>query len=83
MKNYNSFEPLNLGTNEVVTIKELSDIISQTVGFKGSIQFDKTKPDGMMEKSLDSSILLDLGFKPSYTLQKGIEVTYSKFLENH
>ena len=83
MKNYSSSEPLNVGTNEVVTIKQLSGIISEIIGFEGNIQFDETKPDGMMEKSLDSSVLLDLGFRPSYTLYKGIKETYSKFLESH
>ncbi len=83
MKNYNSSEPLNLGTNEVVTIKALSDIIASIIGYEGIIEFDEAKPDGMMEKSLDSSVLLDLGFEPSFSLFEGIKETYLKFLEDH
>ena len=73
---------LNIGSNEEVTIKELSEIIKSTIGYKGLLTFDQTKPDGNPRKLLDSSKLFDFGWKPKTQLKEGIEKTYAWFNKN-
>ena len=73
---------LNVGSNEEVTINELSNIIKEVLNFKGSLQFDKSKPDGNPRKLLDSTRIFELGWKPSISLKLGIERTYSWFMKN-
>ena len=46
---------LNIGSGKDLTIKELAENIKNVVGYKGTVQFDKTKPDGTPRKFLDSS----------------------------
>ena len=66
----------NLGSGIDYSIKDLADMISRVVGFNGEIVWDTTKPDGTQRKLLDSSRFLQLGWKPSMDLHKGIKVTY-------
>lgn len=80
MTNYNEVLPLNVGSNEVVSIKELSILIKKVVGFTGDLVFDTTKPDGMKEKSLDSSVLKRMGFASSCELEEGIKNTYDWYI---
>ena len=72
----------NIGTGIDFSIRELAGIISSTVGFKGKIEWDTSKPDGVQRKLLDSSVLLSLGFKPAIPLEKGLQITYNRYLEN-
>ena len=62
MQRYESPEIINVGTGEEVTILELAKIIATTVGYKGRIVTDKSKPDGTPRKLMDSSRLHGLGF---------------------
>ncbi|MDB2532923.1 GDP-L-fucose synthase [Candidatus Actinomarina sp.] len=73
---------LNVGSNEEVTINELSNIIKEVLNFEGSLEFDKSKPDGNPRKLLDSTRIFELGWKPSISLKLGIERTYSWFMKN-
>ena len=73
---------LNVGSNEEVTIKELSIIIKEALNFEGSLEFDETKPDGNPRKLLDSTKIFELGWKPLVNLTQGIERTYSWFKDN-
>jgi GDP-L-fucose synthase len=73
---------LNVGSNEEVTINELSNIIKEVLNFEGSLEFDKSKPDGNPRKLLDSTRIFELGWKPSIGLKPGIEKTYSWFKKN-
>jgi GDP-L-fucose synthase len=63
---------LNVGSGFDITIKELSDLIKKLVGFKGQIEWDETKPNGMLRKCLDVSKMNLLGFRPQITLEEGI-----------
>jgi len=72
----------NIGTGIDYSIKELAEMISDIVGFAGNIEWDTNKPDGVQRKLLDSSKLLNLGFKPSVSLEEGLRITYRWFLEN-
>ncbi len=76
MEDYNSSEPINVGTGEDVTIKELSRIISNVVGYDREVEWDITKPNGTPRKVLDVSKIKSLGWKPKISLEEGIRKTY-------
>jgi GDP-L-fucose synthase len=72
MKNYNSYEFINIGTGEDISILDLSLMISDLVGYKGKILWDTTKPDGMLKKCMDITKMKNLGFIPKISLEEGI-----------
>ncbi len=76
LSNYNGAEPINIGSGVGVTIRELADRIATVTGFKGTIEFDASKPDGMPEKVLDISKVRKLGWHPRTDLRVGLETTY-------
>lgn len=81
MEKYNnSSQFINIGTGEEISIKDLAFLIKKIVGYKGEIMFDKTKPDGMLRRLLDSSNIKKIGFRPKLSLQEGIKKTYQYFL---
>ncbi|MCK5507711.1 MAG: GDP-mannose 4,6-dehydratase [Desulfobacterales bacterium] len=67
---------INIGYGKDISIKELSALIRNIVGFEGEIAFDDTKPDGTPQKLLDTSKLSRLGWKPKISLKDGIRHTY-------
>lgn len=73
MDNYHSHEFINIGCGTDVSIKELAETIAQKTGFKGIINWDSSKPDGMLRKCMDVSRMQALGFEPSISLDQGIE----------
>jgi GDP-L-fucose synthase len=73
---------INVGTGEDVTIKELATKISTILGYNGEIIFDKINPDGMHQKLLDISLLLNKGWKSSVLLDEGLNRTIEWFLKN-
>jgi len=70
---------LNIGTGIDTTIGELALLVKKIVGFKGSIHWDSTKPDGTPKKLLDVSKLHKAGFKHKYTLEEGIRMVYKEY----
>ncbi len=72
----------NVGSNEEISISDLTKIIKNYVKYEGEILFDHSKPDGNPRKLLDSSKLFDLGWKPKYSLDKGIKLTYQWYVED-
>ena len=76
MKDYDSPEPINVGTGTDVTIKELAQTISSVVGFTGEIMWDKSKPNGTPRKVLNIEKIKSLGWEPKISLKDGIESTY-------
>lgn len=83
MENYNDESPLNIGSGEEITIKDLAALMKKTTGFTGDIRFDPSKPDGTPRKLLDSSNMSALGWKPEITLEQGLRRTYEWFCETH
>lgn len=71
---------INVGTGTDVTIRELTELVAQTTGFKGRIIWDSTKPDGTPRKLLDVSRLTALGWRARTGLHEGIERTYQSYL---
>jgi len=80
MKGYDGGATINLGTGVDNSIAELAQEIARVVGFRGEIRFDRSRPDGMPFKGLDSSLLHGLGWRPSWTLARGLEETYRWYL---
>src|ERR1019366_6302950 len=82
MQNYSAPSHINVGSGEETSIAGLAQLIGETVGFTGEIQYDRSKPDGTPRKLLDSSRLRALGWKPAIELKDGICRTYQSFLES-
>jgi GDP-L-fucose synthase len=81
MNNYESDEHVNIGSSEEISIKELAEIISDEVGFKGEILWDTSKPNGTPKRKLDNSKLNLLGWYSSISLKNGIYDTVKYFIE--
>ena len=73
---------INVGTGADCTIRELVETVAQVVGFKGSIKFDATKPDGAPRKLMDVGRLGELGWKYSISLERGLSHAYEWFLKH-
>lgn len=82
MRDYDSSEPINVGTGEDITIKELSKIISEVVQFPGETEWDISKPNGTPRKVLNIDKISSLGWKPQIELRQGIENTYEWYRNN-
>lgn len=80
MNTYDGSEIVNVGTGEDVTIKELAELIRDTVGYNGELVWDTTKPDGTPRKLLDVSKLHSLGWKHKITLPEGVKETYNWYM---
>ena len=74
---------INVGFGSDVTIKALAQIISEVVGYQGSISFDATKPDGPARKLMDSTLLNKLGWQKKVKLEDGLTFAYQDFLKNN
>lgn len=72
-ENYNSSKCINIGPGTDVSILELATLISQKVGFSGKIDWDSSKPDGMLRKCMDVTNMKREGFQPSINLNEGID----------
>jgi GDP-L-fucose synthase len=82
LKNYSDSSHINIGMGEEISIKEFAYKIKECVGYNGELIFDKTKPDGMQRKVLDTSRLTKLGWSPKFTLDHGLTKYYEWFKEN-
>jgi len=71
---------INVGYGSDVSIAELAVLIGQTVGYKGRIVYDSSKPDGTPRKLMDSSRLNALGWQAHITLEEGLVSAYKDFL---
>ena len=72
---YDSPLHLNVGTGVEISIRDLSTLIAEEVGFDGEIIWDSSKPDGTHRKTLDIRRIKALGWKPTITLEEGIAST--------
>lgn len=76
-------ELINIGTGSDVSIKRLAGIIKDVVGFKGKLKFDTAMPDGVYRKLLDSRRIIEMGWRPGFTLEEGIGVAYEWYVSNY
>ncbi|MGP1392384.1 MAG: GDP-L-fucose synthase family protein [Candidatus Cryptobacteroides sp.] len=73
---------INIGTGKEFTIKELSELIVNTIGFSGEVNFDASKPDGTPRKLIDVSKLHSLGWKHKVEIEDGVERLFKWYSEN-
>jgi GDP-L-fucose synthase len=73
---YDGNEPVNLGTGEEISIKELAELVAEATGFSGEIVWDASKPNGQPRRQLDVSRAEQLfRFRAATPLRTGIERT--------
>lgn len=71
---------VNVGTGTDISIRELAELVAETVGFEGQIVQDASKPDGTPVKRTDISLIQSTGWSPRIELRDGLESTYDTFL---
>lgn len=82
MENYSDGETVNAGTGKELSIKELTEMVADIVGFKGKILWDTTRPNGTPRKLLDVSKATAMGWTYRTPLREGIRLAYDDFLNN-
>ena len=82
MNNYSGNETVNAGTGKELTIKELTEMVADIVGYKGRILWDTSRPNGTPRKLLDVSKATRLGWTYKTELCDGIRLAYDDFLHN-
>ena len=82
MNNYSGNETVNAGTGKELTIKELTRMVADTVGYKGRILWDASKPNGTPRKLLDVSKSRAMGWTYKTELSEGLRLAYADFLSN-
>lgn len=81
MQKYHDPEPINIGSGVPISICELAQACANTVGYRGSLAWDFSKPDGTPRRSLDGSKMHALGWAPKYSLIEGLQPTYQDFVD--
>ena len=74
---------VNIGCGHDQTIREMAEIVAKTVGFKGELRFDVTKPDGTPRKLLDVSRMTHLGWSARIPMECGLADAYGDFLKRY
>lgn len=82
MNNYSGNETINAGTGKEITIKALTELVADVVGYDGEIRWDTSKPNGTPRKLLDVSKAAALGWRARTDLREGIRLSYEDFLSN-
>jgi GDP-L-fucose synthase len=81
MENYDKSEFINVGVGKDISIKELAQLIADKTGYQGNINWDTSKPDGMLKKCLDVNKLTELGYSAKISFSQGIEKTIQEYKE--
>ena len=71
---------VNVGTGVDISIRELADLVAETVGFEGRIELDSSKPDGTPVKRTTIEQIRQTGWQPRIELREGIARTYQDYL---
>lgn len=82
MISYDSSEIINIGTGQDLTIKDLTELISIIIGYRGEIKWDTSKPNGSPKKVLNVDKIKTLGWSPKIGVRQGIYNTYEWYKEN-
>ena len=84
---YDEVSPINLGSDQEITIKELANLISDIIDFKGKIKWDTSKPNGQPRRKVSNKLAEEkLGFKAEITLEQGLRKTiewYNGYYKNN
>ena len=82
MNRYSGNETVNAGTGKEISIKDLTRLVAEIVGYKGRIEWDPSRPNGTPRKLLDVSKATALGWHYKTELRDGIRMAYDDFLHN-
>lgn len=77
---YSAESHVNVGTGSDISIRELAEMIARVTGFTGRIEWDRTKPDGTMQKRMDVSRMTAMGWRARIGLEEGLRSTYAWYL---
>ena len=81
---YNKSDPVNLGTDLEISIKDLAELIARLVEFKGKIRWDTSRPDGQPRRKLDTSRAgWEFGFKAKMDVKEGLKKTIEWYKLNY
>ncbi len=83
MERYSQPGPINVGSGEDFSIREIAELLRKKIGFAGELEWDSSKPDGVFRKVLDVSRIQALGWKAEVSLEAGIERSYDWFVKNY
>ena len=83
MQNYDECDIINIGSGEEISIFDLASKIASVVGYEGTIEWDRSKPDGILTKLLDNTKLSNLGWTPSTSLDEGLKLTYQRYTQEN
>ncbi len=81
MDNYDEKGWINVGTGSDLRIKDLAQMVAETIGYKGQIKWDTSKPDGTPRKLLNVGLINSLGWRASIDLRKGLKSVCEKYIE--
>ena len=79
-QNYDGDTPINIGSGEEISMEDLARLICHTVGFRGDLTFDTSRPDGAPRKLTDTRRLRELGWNRARALGEGLSDTYAAWL---
>ncbi len=83
MNSYSGSETVNAGTGREITIKGLTELVADAVGYKGEILWDTSKPNGTPRKVMDVSKAEAMGWKYKTSLKDGIRLAYEDFMKRY
>lgn len=79
MENYSGDETVNVGSGAEISIRELTKLVAEVVGYDGEILWDTSRPNGTPRKVMDTSKVRAMGWRPRTSLREGIELAYRDF----
>jgi GDP-L-fucose synthase len=82
MKSYDEGGMINIGSSEEISIRELTSLIADIVGYRGTIVWDDGKPDGTPRKIMDNSRLFAMGWRPRETIASGLRKMYEWYISS-
>jgi GDP-L-fucose synthase len=80
LEHYSGEQHVNIGSGQEITIAELGKLLAAIVQYAGKLVFDRSRPDGMPRKLLDSSLLTGMGWHAQTPLREGLQHAYAAFL---
>lgn len=80
LTHYSGDGPVNIGCGDDISIAELASLIADVVGYRGSLVYNTSMPDGTPRKLLDVSRMTELGWQPRIALRDGLEDAYACYL---
>ena len=82
MNHYSGNETVNAGTGKEISVRDLTALVAEVIGYEGEIRWDASKPNGTPRKLLDVSKATALGWTSHTGLREGIRLAYEDFLHN-